>query len=319
MRGFYDGSSLAIHNEQIDEISGANIGGIALYHYWFYNKRELHAFEDTLLSNARAPWFLIWANESWTKRWIGDSTTIVSLTRSPSYDQVLEHVKHIGKCMRHECYFKVSGKPLFVFYNVTHFEDPSKVIKMYRYGFESLGIKSFLMQYISSPIQADYSFLFDGAFLFEPRLFFAHCQSFRSSSVEKINLILGKYLSQKIYNKIINYYHIFSQKGINYHSDMFIQYLRSNARKCIVDKLQGSIQNILSPGWNNVPRYNENFTALADISPQIFASLLYESSQTCPDIPVLINAWNEWSEGAAIEPCFYYGHEYLDSIRNAFK
>ena len=32
-------------------------------------------------------------------------------------------------------------------------------------------------------------------------------------------------------------------------------------------------------------------------------------------LPPLINAWNEWSEGAAIEPCAYLGTRYLDALR----
>ena len=32
------------------------------------------------------------------------------------------------------------------------------------------------------------------------------------------------------------------------------------------------------------------------------------------DLPPLVNAWNEWTEGAAIEPCAYLGRSYLDAV-----
>ena len=69
------------------------------------------------------------------------------------------------------------------------------------------------------------------------------------------------------------------------------------------------------PGWNNAPRYGERFTALADVPAAAFGELLRAPSRS--DLPLLINAWNEWSEGAAIEPCAYLGTRYLDALGSA--
>lgn len=76
-RGFYDGASRQVHIEQMEEARQACLGGFGVYHYWFFTHQELAAFERTRLQDPgqmRFPWFLIWATEGWSRRWLGDPT-----------------------------------------------------------------------------------------------------------------------------------------------------------------------------------------------------------------------------------------------------
>jgi hypothetical protein len=87
----------------------------------------------------------------------------------------------------------------------------------------------------------------------------------------------------------------------------------------MVGKLNCPVQNVLTSGWNNAPRYRQHFTELEVPEPEEF-SLMLRAALSSPkfsvDIPLLCNAWNEWSEGAAIEPCHYLGDTMLKAYVN---
>jgi hypothetical protein len=50
------------------------------------------------------------------------------------------------------------------------------------------------------------------------------------------------------------------------------------------------------------------------MSVQQFTDQLASHTASAPDLPILVNAWNEWTETAAIEPCAYLGTRYADAI-----
>jgi hypothetical protein len=105
-------------------------------------------------------------------------------------------------------------------------------------------------------------------------------------------------------------------KGVTHAAADFARYLRSPARTRLRDSLPGLVQEVISPGWNNAPRYGKRFTRLEDLPPEDYHGMLLAAAGR-EGLPPLINAWNEWSEGAAIEPCAYLGSRYLDASRVA--
>lgn len=318
LKGFYNGSSTQVHLEQIKEAVSGDLGGFAIYHYWFFDHQELDAFEKTLLSvpqESSIPWFLIWATESWSKRWAGDPTTILNLSSNPNDSEIRSHCHYLVRCFGDPNYFCWNNKPLFVFYNLAHFDNAEKTLSTYRATFKQLGFDVAFGHFIKSPADISFSNLVEVNYLFEPRLFFNMHRSMRGGISRRLLNAISSILGKSVALKFLVFADKFQQKGQTYSAKSFVQYIKSQQRSDFEHLLDGEVQEVFSPGWNNTPRYKNRFTALEDIEPEVFSGFLQQASKKSK-LPTLINAWNEWSEGAAIEPCAYLGSRYLNRIKN---
>ena len=319
--GFYDLADERVVEKQFSSAAQAGLDGFGIYHYWFEDGSELGAVER-YLRQAKLPdnfeYFYIWANESWTKRWAGKDTEILkSVATEPSLEQIRQHVHYLKPYMESESYTHVSGRPMFVIYRPEFFKNPADTVAKYRKEFEKIGLNPLIGYCLKSRSEAEYSRLFDFCYLFEPRLFFNYSGVRKSKIVhsmyrkilhavpyaqaERWSALLGKWL-----NKVSK----------TYSFDRFLDYFASNERNHLINELGCPTQNVLTCGWNNAPRYRQQFTELEVPCADQFSRMLKNSlgNPLCAsDLPLLCNAWNEWSEGAAIEPCHYIGDNLLKS------
>ena len=73
-------------------------------------------------------------------------------------------------------------------------------------------------------------------------------------------------------------------------------------------------------GWDNTSRKDEEGCIVRGSCPRKFEKLVYKmlrlSEQNSKEF-LFLNAWNEWSEGAYIEPDKKYKYGYLKAVKNA--
>ena len=124
-------------------------------------------------------------------------------------------------------------------------------------------------------------------------------------------------LGRDVANRILVASEIMTRRqGRAFSADDFVAYMLSDERASLLREIMRPYQNVVSPGWDNRPRYQDRqFTALGRLSPAQFGALVTNPTSTST-LPLLVNAWNEWTELAAIEPCAYLGTRYLDVLKS---
>jgi hypothetical protein len=76
------------------------------------------------------------------------------------------------------------------------------------------------------------------------------------------------------------------------------------------------------PRWDNSPRVGKSATVLHNSTPEAYEQWLRQAIGKAQQQPsdhqiVFINAWNEWAEGAHLEPDMLHGRAYLEATRRA--
>ena len=319
--GFYDLSNPNVIQTQFVEAASAGLDGFGIYHYRFEDGPELVAVEDYLRQEELPKEFgifFIWANESWSRRWAGRDTELLkTVSMTPSRDEIRAHVNYLKPFMLREYYTKIAGRPLFVIYRPEFFRDPIKTLDCYREEFKNVGIDPLIGYFLKGASDVEFSEIFDFCYLFEPRLFFSFGGTRNNRLLTKVfrKLIhMVSYSKVEYVSKLVSRFS--SRKSKSHSFSKFLTYFNSDARKHVVDNLECPFQNVLTVGWNNSPRYRDQYTAVGVPSVNEFLAMLSIStnaSDCSENLPLLCNAWNEWSEGAAIEPCSYLGDELLKS------
>ena|SRR5271156_3067940 len=320
--GFYDLAKPSDVRAQFDAAADARIDGFGLYHYYFSDGPELDAVER-YLRKSQPPegfqYFFIWANENWSRRWAGRNTEILKTVPSmPTKKQIADHVGYLRPYMESESYTTIANKPMFVIYRPDVFRDPAGTLALYREEFARAGVYPSIGYFAKTVSDVEYSSVFDFCYIFEPRAFL------NFSGIRK-NRIAGQ-----VFKKAISFLaderaalvsehtsRLLNRGARKYSFDSFLAYFSSSDRRDLLRSVKCPVQNVLTCGWNNAPRYRQRFTELEVPTANQFSEMLEMALRDdgCSKVlPLLCNAWNEWSEGAAIEPCMYLGDGLLRSF-----
>lgn len=298
--GYYIIEDAKIIRRQVQLAQNYGVDAFCFYFYWFNGKTLLEKPIDLFLNEKTLDlgFCLCWANENWTRRWDGKESDIL-LAQDYSHEDDLEFIKYIAKYLQDPRYVRVEGKPVLLIYRPSLLPDPVATTSIWREWCIKNGIGDLHLVYTQS-FECDHPTKYgcDAGAEFHPNIPNGH-QGATPHLVTETVSDLNASFNGKVFD-----WSAYVERSENLPHPGYPIY------RCI------------NPGWDNTARKKTNGTIFINSSPRSFQkwalnalddTIFAHGSQGL----LFINAWNEWAEGAHLEPDQRYGYGYLEAIRMA--
>jgi glycosyltransferase involved in cell wall biosynthesis len=289
--GFYDLRSPDVLRRQASLAKKYGIHGFCLHYYWFGGRRLLETPLNLLLENKEIDlnFCLCWANENWTRRWDGEEHEIL-IAQSHSPDDDIAFARSLEPMFRDPRYIRIDGRPLLVVYRPALLPDPLATARRWRHHFARAGFGNpYLVMAQTWGDEDPRPFGFDAAVEFPPHKHALHAPRM-NAAVEMLD---------QGYDGNVGEY------------DYFVKYATTAA------PTEYKLFPCVCPSWDNEARKPRKGTAFAFSTPEKYGVWLTHACQRAlsefkpTERLVFINAWNEWAEGAYLEPDRHFGFAYL--------
>jgi len=242
------------------------------------------------------PFCLNWANENWTRRWDGlDNEILIAQQHSPQDDRAF--MLDILRYFRDPRYIRIEGRPLLLIYRADSLPDMRCTLERWREVCIGQGeaIPYFVMcQTFGNLDPREYGF--DAAVQFPP-------------------LVADESCSERYFTPCVMADTHADFAGTVYSYDML-------ADTMLLSLTTGYTQFPgLVPSWDNTPRRLHKASIVAGATPRRYEQWLRNACAFARNhLPeqkrfLFINAWNEWAEGAHLEPDRQRGFAWLNATR----
>ena len=186
--GFYDLRLPEARLRQAELAAAHGIEGFCYWHYWFNGRRLLERpFNEVLASGEpKLPFCLAWANETWSRRWLGEEKQILMKQAYGPADD-LNHIRWLITAFADPRYIRVANRPLFVVYRPHDLPVPKRTADVFRTECIRQGMPDpYLLGADAHRSGVDcWTLGFDGTLVFEPQL--GALPGFRSERVSLAN------------------------------------------------------------------------------------------------------------------------------------
>lgn len=300
--GFYDLNNSEILRSQIDLATHYGLTGFCFHYYWFQGKKVLQKpLENFLKINpSNFEFSVCWANEPWSRRWDGSDHDVI-IPQNHSFEDDKNLIFDLIPLMERSNYIRVNGRPLLILYRPSLLGgDLKRTIEFWR----ATAIKNNLGNPLilsgpyglSSAQMSINNGVLDGYVQFPPHEFSRYGIK---ANIQSMPFLINKQFKGGLHDSVMakNYF-----TTADYGGNLVF--------KCAF------------PSWDNTARKRENSAIFCNSTPNNFEEWMKSNLKSVIAEPrydglTFVNAWNEWAEGAVLEPSRWYGYAYLTALKNA--
>lgn len=298
---------------QADLAQKYGINGFCYYHYWFEGRLLLEKPMENMLKNKEItiPFCICWANETWARTWDGQEQDILI---KQNYDEGerawIRHFEYLLPFFKDERYIKHFGKPMLLIYKPQLIKHIDKMLILWRKLAKQSGFPDLYIGYQHHSV-FDYdvdAMGFDFGVEFEPFYTIRELKQKQKTALDKMRYYITHHrqLYRKLREKIV-------KKPTVYDYDEVWSYIIKRT------PVKANIYPGAFTAWDNTPRRGRYANVFQGSSPEKFAYYFKKQMSHAENIYhadyIFINAWNEWAEGAHLEPDENMKYGYLEGIQ----
>ena len=294
--GFYDLTHDDVMKRQIELAKNYGISGFAFYYYWFSGKKLMEKPVYNYLHNPELdfPFSITWANENWSKRWDGGNREVL-MEQHFTVEDFPKLAADLLEFFKDSRYIRINGRPLFTVYRPALFDRELFV-----------AFTEYLREFCKNEGVGEPYIVGTRAFAF-----------WEDPALWGLDAVM-----EFEFNNLSGYRHLPKDNIDKRH--MYTRFDHADYINKGLEKFNHPYKTFRTvfPRWDNSPRKAYTGAYIFDgTTPEIYGKWLSfavndtQKKMTRDERIVFINAWNEWGEGAVLEPDRRYGYAYLDVTR----
>jgi lipopolysaccharide biosynthesis protein len=298
--GYYSLLDPEIRERQAELAKLAGITSFCYWHYWFGGREILERpLREVVASGSPDfPFFVGWANQSWSGVWHGLSHHILIEQTYPGIDDHRAHLTSLLPTLTDPRYVTIGGKPVMLIFRPTELPNARQFVDEFQQVARELGLPGLYLVAWLEGREWGVQYTTHDADGFDGGLY--------------VEFPFTRTIGTKVRDRLRARNERFGPARYRYTDHL------PQPREPLSGRLHQSVQ----PNWDNTPRSTRRGAVATSTSPERFErqlteALVREKKNPSENQLVIVKSWNEWAEGNYLEPDVVHGRGWLDAVHRS--